>query len=249
MHEHTNMAATSDTSAEDSSQKADSEKTRRWKLVALAGVVSITLAVATLGVYWSIQPDTFDVQSVALERVDGDASRLVSGAVAVSTVGRVARTLLDKPGGYVYNDMLVPGAYLDNMPSWEYGVIKEVRDSLAALRNDFSRSQTQSIENLDLRKAHEFLNYNVSSWILPSTEFEFQEGIEALDRYFDALVSGDDKSARFFPRADNLAAYLMVVEKRLGSYSHRLGASVGDEELTAALVTDAQGQSPAKNKK
>jgi hypothetical protein len=246
MNEHTNMATTSVPMTEDPAPNTDSEKMQRWKRVALAGVGSFILAVAALGIYWSIQPDPFDVQSVALERLDGDESRLVPGAVAVSTVGQVARTLLQKPGGYVHNDMFVPGAYLDNMPSWEYGVIKEVRDSLGALRNDFSRSQTQSIENLDLRKAHEFLNYDVSSWILPSTESEFREGIEALDRYFDALISGDDKSARFFPRADNLAAYLMVVEKRLGSYSQRLSASVGDDELTAALVTDAEGQSPAE---
>jgi len=172
MNEHTNMATTSVPMTEDPAPNTDSEKMQRWKRVALAGVGSFILTVAALGIYWSIQPDPFDVQSVALERLDGDASRLVPGAVAVSTVGQVARTLLQKPGGYVHNDMFVPGAYLDNMPSWEYGVIKEVRDSLGALRNDFSRSQTQSIENLDLRKAHEFLNYDVSSWILPSTESE-----------------------------------------------------------------------------
>jgi hypothetical protein len=158
----------------------------------------------------------------------------------VSTVGEVARTLLDKPGGYLYNDISLPGIYLDNMPSWEYGALKEVRDSLGALRNDFSRSQTQSIENLDLRKADEFLNYNVDSWVLPSTEFEFREGINAIDRYLEALIAGDDPSARFYMRADNLAAYLSVVEKRLGSYAQRLSASVGDPELTAALVSESE---------
>jgi len=93
---------------------------------------------------------------------------------------------------------------------------------------------------------NEHTNYDASSWILPSTESEFREGIEVLDRYFDALVSGEDQTARFFPRADNLAAYLMVVEKRLGSYAQRLSASVGDAELTDALVTDAEGQSPTE---
>jgi hypothetical protein len=124
--------------------------------------------------------------------------------------------------------------------------LKEVRDSLGALRNDFSRSQTQSIENIELRKADEFLNYNGDSWMLPSTESEFRQGIEALDRYLDALIAGDDPSARFFTRADNLAAYLSIVEKRLGSYAQRLSASVGDPELTAGFVTgDAGGEAPA----
>jgi hypothetical protein len=208
-----------------------------------AGVGVIALVFVTAGVYWSLQPDAFDVREVAVSRLGSDEARITPGALTVSAIGQVARTLLDKPGGYLYNDVWLPGVYLDNMPSWEYGVLKEVRDSLRALRNDFSRSQTQSIENLDLRKADQFLNYDVDSWILPSTESELREGIRALDRYFEALTSGVDPSARFYTRADNLAAYLAVVEKRLGSYAQRLSASVGDPELTAALVSESEGGS------
>jgi hypothetical protein len=215
----------------------------RLKRFALAALGIYALGVLAAGIYWSLQPDAFDVEAVALERAGGDESRLVPGVVAVSAVGEVARILLEKPGGYLYNDRTLPGIYLDNMPSWEYGVLKEVRDSIRALRNDFSRSQTQSIENIDLRKADEFLNYDVNSWILPSSESEYREGIEALDRYLDALIASEDRSARFFARADNLAAYLAVVEKRLGSYAQRLSASVGDEELTKALVPE--GEVPA----
>jgi hypothetical protein len=172
--------------------------------------------------------------------VEGDASRLVPGVVTVAAVEKVARTLLDKPGGYLYNDVTPPGLYLDNMPSWEYGALKELRDTVRSLRNDFSRSQTQSVENANLRKADQFLNYRVDSWVLPSTESQFREGAHALDRYLGELIAGDGQSARFFTRADNLAAYLAVVEKRLGSYAQRLSASVGDPELTAALVPESR---------
>ncbi len=213
----------------------------RWKRLIGAGFGIYAAAVVATGIYWSLQPATFDVRAVALERAGGDESLLTPGVVAVSTVGQVARTLLEKPGGFLHNDLSIPGIYLDNMPNWEDGVLKEVRDSLRAVRNDFSRSQTQSIESLDLRKAEEFLNYDADSWILPSTESEFREGILALDRYLSALIAGEDRSARFFTRADNLAAYLVVVEKRLGSYAQRLSASVGDSELTAALVAGSAG--------
>ena len=218
---------------------------QRWKKLIIAGVGICVLAVLGTGAYWSMQSAPFDVRAVALERVKGDESRLTPGAVAASAVGRVARTLLEKPGGYLHNDVSVPGIYLDNMPSWEYGALKEVRDSLRALRNDFSRSQTQSVENLDLRKAEEFLSYDVESWILPSSESEFRDGIQAIDRYYDALIAGDGQTAGFFTRADNLAAYMAVVEKRLGSYAQRLSASVGDSELTAALVPESQESAPA----
>jgi hypothetical protein len=232
------------TTAETTADAKVPRRMRRWQRLTLAGLGIVALAVVSLGIYWSLQPATFDVAAVAIDRVDDDQSRPVPGAVTVATIGHVARTLLEKPGGFIYNDVSIPGIYLDNMPSWEYGVIKEVRDSLRALRNDFSRSQTQSIENLDLRSADEFLNYNADSWILPSSESEFQEGIRALDNFFDALVSGEDQSARFFRRADNFAAYLAVVEKRLGSYAQRLSSSVGDSELTAALVVDSENQAP-----
>lgn len=232
--------------AEPSAETATFTRTaKRWKRFTIAGIVVCALAVLVTGIYWSLQPAAFNVKDVALERVNGDESRLIPGAVAASAVGQVARTLLEKPGGYMHNDVSVPGIYLDNMPSWEYGVLKEVRDSLRALRNDFSRSQTQSIENLDLRKAEEFLSYDVDSWILPSTESELRDGIRSLDRFFDALIASEDQSAGFFTRADNLAAYMAVVEKRLGSYAQRLSASVGDSELTAALVTESQESTPA----
>lgn len=212
---------------------------RRWILPAIGLYFIVAYALA---VYWSIQSAPFDPQTVAMERVGNEEARLAPGVVAVSTVSEVARTLLEKPGGYIYNDRLLPGILLDNMPSWEYGVVKEVRDSVRALRNDFSRSQTQSVENIDLRQADGFLNYDVDSWILPASEQEYWRGIEALERYLTDLQQGTDPSARFFARADNLAAYLAVVEKRLGSYAQRLSASVGDDELTAALVGGNAGQ-------
>jgi hypothetical protein len=206
-----------------------------WRRLALGAVAIYTTVVLVLGVYWSVQPARFDVRAAAVDRVGGE-SALVPGAILVSTVKEVAGTLLQKPGGYVYNDLTLPGIYLDNMPNWEFGVLKEVWDAARSLRNDFSRSQTQSIENLNLQKAEAQLNYDANSWMLPATESEYLAGIQALGRYLGDLTTGTDRSARFYARADNLAAYMAVVEKRLGSFAQRLSASVGDSELTAALV-------------
>ena len=74
----------------------------------------------------------------------------VAGYATVDTLIRVTSTLLDKPGGYLRNDVLPPGVWLDNIPSWEYGVLVQVRDLAKVLRNDYSRSQSQSIEDPDL---------------------------------------------------------------------------------------------------
>lgn len=218
---------------------ASAQAMPRWKRAALTAAAVFAVSVLLLGAYWSLQPEKFDVRAAAVERAGGDSERLAPGVVTVAAVAQAARTLLEKPGGYLYNDVTVPGIYLDNMPSWEYGLLKEARDSIRSLRNDFSRSQTQSVENADLRRADQFVNYRVDAWILPTTESQLRQGVESLDGFLGQLIAGDP-SARFFARADNLAAYLAVVEKRLGNYAQRLSASVGDRELTAALVPESE---------
>lgn len=213
--------------------------------IAATVVVLILATMGGLGAYWSLQPDPFDVSQLEIADLDSQAFEKTPGIVTVSSAITVAETLLDKPGGYVSNDILPPGILMDNMANWEYGVLTELRDSVRSLRNDFSRSQTQSIENNLLKAADSNFNFDTHSWIMPSTESQYRAGIKALKDYRAALISGTDQTARFHTRADNLRAYLMVVEKRLGSYAQRLSASVNDAELTASLTkSDAQVLDP-----
>jgi hypothetical protein len=200
------------------------------------GLLVYAVLVVALGIYWSRQPLTLDVVEIQVRELAASGGNPVSGTAVVAAAIGVAETLLEKPGGLLHNDVMPPGVYLDNMPNWEYGVLKELRDSVRALRNDFSRSQTQSIENDHVRRADLKFAIDISSWMLPSAEDEYRQGIAALRDYMRDLSSGRAGTARFYARADNLAAYLSVVEKRLGSFAVRLSASVGDHELTAALA-------------
>jgi hypothetical protein len=203
---------------------------RGWGILA---VVLVFVALYGLGLWWSFQPPKFDVEENA-RNILGEAARPVEGSTIVATAMRVGETLLDKPGGYLRNDVTPPGILMDNMPAWEYGLLTELRDSVRAMRNDFSRSQTQSVENMDLKDADSKFSFDDTSWILPSSEEEYRKGVAALQRFLNDLQAGNPQ-ARFYARGDNLRAYLMVVEKRLGSFGQRLSASVGDEELLAAL--------------
>lgn len=223
-------AAEPQTSAAAKTGASEQSGVLRWGIVV---IVLIIVGMVGLGTWWSFQPAKFDVQANMQARTGADA-RPVPGAVIVATAIQVADTLLHKPGGYLNNDMTPPGVIMDNMPSWEYGVLTELRDSVRSLRNDFSRSQTQSIENEDLKKADSEFNFDAEAWFLPSAEQEYEQGIMALQRYLDDMIAGS-RQASFYVRADNLASYLQVVEKRLGSYGQLLSASVGDAELTAAL--------------
>jgi hypothetical protein len=106
------------------------------------------------------------------------------------------------------------------------------------LRNDISRSQSQSLEDPDLAIAEPQFNFNSESWLFPPTEREYEKGIEALESYLARLSSPSQDDAQFFARADNLAAWLAIVEKRLGSLSQRLSASVGQIRVNTDLAGD-----------
>ncbi len=216
---------------------------RTWKEKGLAWTAGLLvgtwlLATLVLGVYWSIPPEPFDVKAVAEARASAGQDRLVTGYVYTSTLMHLAETLLDKPGGYLSNDRFPPGVWLDNMPNWEFGVLVMLRDGAQALRNHFSRSQSQSLEDPDLAQAEPQFNFQNDSWLLPATEREYRKGLEALGRYLERLSDPEHREAQFYARADNLRLYLEIVSKRLGSLSQRLSASVGQIRVNTDLAGD-----------
>jgi hypothetical protein len=217
---------------------------RTWKEKGLwwtAGLFLVTYLVIMiiLSVIWSRSPGWIDVNEYAMQQVGQDASKLAPGTMTTAAAIGIAETLLNKPGGYLTNDIAPPGIFLDNIPNWEFGALTELRDLSRALRNDFSRAQTQSVEDVDLQIAEPKFNYDSDSWIFPSSESEYRDGIAALQRYLTRLADEKDGDGEFFTRADNLAAYLQVVAKRLGSLAQRLSYAVGQAPLDTALAGDA----------
>ena len=206
----------------------------------LTVVAAIVIFFSALGIYWSIEPSQFSVRANAEQLANEDGiDTIVPGYITTATLYTVADTLLNKPGGYIKNDITPPGVFLDNMPNWELGVLIQVRDMSRALRKDFSRSQSQSQEDRDLVIAEPQFNFDANSWILPSSEREYQRGIDKLRSYMRRLPDSQD-NAQFYTRADNLTRWLGDVETRLGSLSQRLSASVGKPRLNTDLAGDAQ---------
>lgn len=196
--------------------------------VLLALLVVIVLALMW---WWNDEPARFDVAASAREAAAARGQAQVTGTVTTHSLIRVSRSLLDKRGGYISNDKLPPGLFLDNMPNWEYGALVQVRDLAKAFRNDFSRSQTQSVEDPDLAEADPLFSSPNDRWLLPSSESQYRKGIGHIDAYLARLSDPAAASTQFYARADNLADWLAVVEKRLGSLSQRLSASAGQVVL------------------
>ncbi|WP_043307225.1 DUF2333 family protein [Pseudomonas sp. ML96] len=227
--------------AEDSMDGVRSYFGGGWVGKTLGTLLGLYLLGAMLvGWYWSQEPELFPVQQRAQAAAEQAQRKLVSGYTTVETLKQVSETLLNKPGGYLSNDVAPPGLWLDNMPSWEYGVLVQVRDLSRALRKDFARSQSQSTEDPDLAKAEPRFNFDNKSWALPASESEYAEGIKSLDRYLANLSNPSQQRTQFYARADNLNNWLGDVATRLGSLSQRLSASVGRVRLN----TDAEPNQP-----
>jgi hypothetical protein len=195
-----------------------------------------------IGWYWSFSPDTYDVKARLQNSSSVENPTKIAGYTLTSTMIDVSETLLNKPGGYLSNDVTPPGLFLDDMPAWEFGALEMVRDLALSMRKDFSRSQSQSIENPYLTKAHPKFNMDHRSWMLPSSESSYADGIALLKQYRDELASTRNADSQFYTRADNLREWLKQVEKRLGSYSQRLSASVGSARINTDLAGDANAR-------
>lgn len=187
-----------------------------------------------MAVYYSDEPATFDVVALAQKAVNSPEPAV--GVVTTNTLLHVTESLLYKQGGFIANDILPPFSLMDDMPAWELGALEMVRDLALVMRSDFSRSQSQSVENKLLSQAHPRLNIDHRNWTLPAAEDEYQAGAVLLRQYRQALMTPGDRHNQFYARADNLREWLKLAEKRLGSYSQRLSASVVQQKLPDALA-------------
>lgn len=205
------------------------------KFVPALLVVYLLIAIV-LGMVWSSEPDTFSVREHTRTLANDMGREPVAGFATTATMIRIAETLLDKPGGYISNDIAPPGLWMDNMPNWEYGALVQLRDLSRAMRKDISRSQSQSAEDRDLTIAEPQFHFDSGSWAIPSTENEYRRGITALKRYLDRLSRPEQADAQFFARADNLNNWLADLETRLGSLSRTLSESVGKASVSDAVA-------------
>ena len=215
--------------------------TGKWTRISAWTVGAILLLMIVIGIWASREPDVFWVNRSA------ETESAVVGYSTVDTLIRVAETLLDKNAGYLTNDKLPPFVFLDNIPSWELGVVNQLSDLGRVMRDDYTRSQSQSKEDPDVADGTPSFFYDNDSWVFPTTESEYRDGIRAFSRYRERLVAGDPDT-QFYARADNLREWLSQVEKRLGSLTRRLGNSVArtriNEDLAGETAAEASVPQP-----
>ena len=69
-------------------------------------IIGVYLVLATIvGIYWSGTPRHFDVRDNATRYATATEQAVVTGTTTVTALQETIRTLLEKPGGYLHNDI------------------------------------------------------------------------------------------------------------------------------------------------
>ncbi|MBS9777449.1 MAG: DUF2333 family protein [Gammaproteobacteria bacterium] len=217
-----------------------------WRSLLIIGTfISLILL---LMFYWSSEPETISPESALAKYSNltqddlNISSNIPTGAALTATTIHVIDELQNKTGGYISNDITPPGIIMDNMPQWEYGVLRNLRDISKVFRNNFATSGTQTKLDNDLAELENKLSIDSFSWMIPSPEKSYDTGARALQRYLERLLDEDDSDGQFYARADNLRRFFRVVSPNLGSYSQRLSESVGMKFENMSLAGDSAAE-------
>ncbi len=207
------------------------------------GIPTAIVLINLAGMWWfNHEPPLFDPIEMGKQHMVEHGHAPVTGFATTSALIDTTDVLLQKRGGYMSNDIMPPWVLLDNVPNWEFGALTQIRDMARAMRNDFSRSQTQSAADLDLEQADPLYHYDSARWIPPATEGRYRKARNHMEAYLARLSDPAQPDAQFYARADNLADWLAIVEKRLGSLSQRLSASAGQRRFNTDLSGDAEAR-------
>lgn len=211
---------------------------KKWTAI-FAGIIVLLVLMLVFVFIWSSEPAPVDVDSIEQTYV-GEIPR---GYVTVETTAQIVEKLLNKSGGFLSNDIMPPSIFMDNMPAFEFGALVQIRDMAQVLRNDMSRSQSQSLEDEALKFAEPAFNIQHTKWMFPRAEREYRKGVRFLREYRDRLANPKDTNTEFYARADNLSFWLEILSKRLGSLSQNLSASVGRSRISHHLSNASAEQS------
>jgi hypothetical protein len=184
----------------------------------------------------------YPIGMVLVNNVDDDPDFAPSGENAAPPNGSravaVMAGLIDREvneNSWTANDpFFQPGSMLDNMPSFQTGVMSALARFSFEMTDQVGRTRGSSEADVDLQKAAGLLQYPGNVWIWnpsvslaprASSESQYRDARKALIRYNARLSAGH---ATFERRADNLMATIERIASDLGSQSAVLDDEVRD---------------------
>lgn len=223
------------------------EKGWGWRIGLLLGTLVVAILIAMF--VFSGEPRAITAKQAMAKYLpaqmldeNGDPKELKTGVATTAMTLHLIDSLTNKAGGYLRNDVTPPGILMDNMPSWEYGVLRNLRDLSTVFRDNFAMSGSQTSRDKDLADVENKLRIKSEQWIVPRPEGYFKEAHASLENYLSRIMDDNDADAQFYARADNLRSFLEKVSPSLGSYSQSLSESVGIRVENMALAGDSAAE-------
>jgi hypothetical protein len=209
----------------------------------IIGIVLLFIIYVIGFVTWaSIEPEQKSIKEIVSSLNIQDPNEVI-GEASIGAISFTVTTLLDKNGGYTYNDLLAQLGFFDNMPNWEMGVLTQAQDAAITMSKDISRSQSQSLGNKHLKGAKDKLHYDSNKWFyFVRTEGEYRNSVRNLNSYLKEIIDPNTSTSQFYARADNLKSWLEYMSKQMGSLTKRLSASVSEERVNTDLANDPSAE-------
>jgi hypothetical protein len=157
------------------------------------------------------------------------------GYAFVSMLVDLIETQLESTGGWTPNDLpLTPGYWLDNLPSFQLGVLSVVRRASVTLRDDLGRAQPADPPHAELALAAQAYGADPKRWSGPSTESMLQRGNDALVRFRQDLGG----HAHVTPRAESVQRLIETLGQELEAVDERLRLASDREVVPWYQVDD-----------
>lgn len=197
----------------------------RWKRLVLVLVLIPVLYYGGGGLWLHRIDDRPDFEP---QNVQPGESRAVAVAAALIT------REVDDHHWTPMDPFFLPGAWLDNMPNYQAGIMKALARFAVEMRDQLARSRGSSPQDPDLDRAAARLNADPKQWVwTPSMSIwpsvtatsQYRDGRAALITYNKRLAANQ---ASFERRADNLQAFLERVASDIGSTSAQIDRHIHD---------------------
>lgn len=156
------------------------------------------------------------------------------GSRAVAMAAALIHREVDVHSWVANDPWFMPGAWLDNMPNYQQGLVAAIARFTVELRDQVGRARGTSQDDGDLREAAGLLQFPGDKWLIdlatspwPQTtsEAQYRRARQALIDYNARLARGQ---AVFERRADNLLATLDRLTLDLGSSSAVLDQRIAE---------------------
>jgi len=195
--------------------------TRFGKWAVLILLAFILIWPLSAGLYWSVYraytildptrfPELDGPVAEALVRTKPDADQSRKGAALSAAIRNRLEQEMNSTFGWSVNDLIVsPTRWLDNRANRQRGTIFATRMLTNYFSTNLAKYGKVDAENKLLQEAREkYFAFTSDSWWFPSSEKQYQKGIELLKQYEADLVAGD---AIFNLRTDDMYNMLSFI--------------------------------------